>query len=459
MTQSQARVETDTFGPRQIPSAAFYGSQTDRARENFDISGRTLREWPVLIASFGYVKEACAHANFSCGKLAEGKYIAIKAACEAIRLGRYDGEFVVDVFQGGAGTSTNMNVNEVIANVALDILGLPRGRYDVIHPIDHVNMSQSTNDSYPTAARLAVYALDRELTAALRSLVASFQVKAEQFSAIPKLGRTQLQDAVPMTLGQEFSAFATTLNEDLNKLSVISRNFAEVGLGGTAIGTGLNAPEGYSDAAIAYLSEITAIPFSRSENLIEATWDMGAFVLYSGMLKRTASKLSKISNDLRLLASGPTGGFGEIRLPARQPGSSIMPSKVNPVIPEVVNQVAFHVIGNDVAITIAAEAGQLQLNAMMPVIVLKTFESVRYLTRAIVALETLCVRGIEADAAACARPLTTGVAKATALVPQIGYEAAARVAKLIDAGQTLEAALQAAMPKSQPENSGAPAVD
>jgi aspartate ammonia-lyase len=215
MTQSEARIETDTFGPRQIPAAAFYGSQTDRARENFQISGRTLREWPVLISSFCFVKEACAHANLVCGKLAEDKYVAIRTACEAIRLGRYDDEFVVDVFQGGAGTSTNMNVNEVIANVALERLGLPRGRYDVIHPIDHVNMSQSTNDAYPTAARLAVYALDRELAGALRRLIAAFQLKAEEFIAIPKLGRTQLQDAVPMTLGQEFSAFATTLDEDL----------------------------------------------------------------------------------------------------------------------------------------------------------------------------------------------------------------------------------------------------
>jgi aspartate ammonia-lyase len=459
MTQPETRVETDTFGARPLPAAAFYGSHTDRARENFQISGRTLREWPVLISSFCFVKQACAYANFVCGKLAEDKYAAIGTACESIRSGRHDDAFVVDVFQGGAGTSTNMNVNEVIANVALESLGLPRGRYDVIHPIDHVNMSQSTNDSYPTAARLAVYALDRELVEALRRLAATFQMKADAFKSIPKLGRTQLQDAVPMTLGQEFSAFATTLREDIGKLSEISRNFTEIGLGGTAIGTGLNAPDGYSNAAIRYLSEITTIPFSRSENLIEATWDMGAFVLYSGMLKRTASKLSKISNDLRLLSSGPAGGLGEIRLPPRQPGSSIMPAKVNPVIPEVVNQVAFHVIGNDVAITIAAEAGQLQLNAMMPVIVLKIFESVRYLTRAVIALEILCVSGIEANAAACARPLASGVAKATALVPQLGYETAARIAKLIDEGETFEAALQAATRESRPDDRRASSVE
>lgn len=276
---------------------------------------------------------------------------------------------------------------------------------------------------------------------ALKKLVDEFRLKGVEFHSIGKLGRTQLQDAVPMTLGAEFLAFAATLEEDVKKLPEISRNFTEISLGGTAIGTGLNAPTGYSERAVRRLSELTNIEFSRSQNLIEATWDMGAFVLYSGMLKRTATKLSKIANDLRLLSSGPKGGLGEIRLPARQPGSSIMPSKVNPVIPEVINQVCFHVTGNDITITLAAEAGQLQLNAMMPVIVLKTFESTGYMTTAFKTFTENCVSGIEADADACARPLMSSVAQVTSLVPIIGYKSAANVAKLIDQGLTFEEAL------------------
>ena len=442
MTTPAFRVEVDTLGSREIPARALYGVQTDRAVENFAISGRTLAEWPGFIQAFANVKQASAFANYSLGKLPERKYRAIAAACEEIRSGIYDSSFVVDVFQGGAGTSTNMNVNEVVANVALKHLGLKPGAYAALHPIDDVNMSQSTNDVYPTAARLATIHASMLLTEALKRLVTAFQKKGDEFQSVGKLGRTQLQDAVPMTLGQEFMAFAATFDEDVRKLPEISSNFNEVSLGGTAIGTGINAPEGYREMALRKLCELTGIKLVQSHNLIEATWDTGAFVLFSGMLKRTASKLSKIANDLRLLSSGPKGGLAEIRLPPRQPGSSIMPSKVNPVIPEVVNQVCFHVVGNDVTITLAAEAAQLQLNAMMPVIVLKTFELLRYLTTALDAFTDFCVTGIQADAETCARPLASSVAQATSLVPTIGYEAAAKVAKLVSQGAPLEAALE-----------------
>lgn len=452
--QKGLRTERDTLGQWSIPANAMYGSQTGRAIENFPISGRKLSEWPVFPWSFACVKEACAFANMSLGKLSKSKYDAIQGACSEIRAGAFVDQFAVDVFQGGAGTSTNMNVNEVIANVGLRRLGLTAGDYASLHPIDDVNMSQSTNDVYPTAARLAAFKESARLTKSLAALASAFEKKSSAFQNVSKIGRTQLQDAVPMTLGQEFSAFATTIDEDVRKLPIIADNFTEVGLGGTAIGTGLNAPDGFGELALNRLNEITGLRFVRSTNLLEATWDMGAFVLYSGMLKRTASKLSKIANDLRLLSSGPVGGIGEIRLPPRQPGSSIMPTKVNPVIPEVVNQVCFHVIGNDVTITLAAEAGQLQLNAMMPVIALKTFESISYLASATDVLTRLCVEGIEANPDACSRPLTSAVARATALVPEIGYEAAAKVTKLIEAGATFESArLQVMRSLNSPEHS------
>lgn len=325
--------------------------------------------------------------------------------------------------------------------MALKHLGHHPGTYNILHPIDDVNLSQSTNDVYPTAARLATLYVDTALVGELRKLVTAFQLKATEFQSVGKLGRTQLQDAVPMTLGEEFLAFAATLEEDVKKLPEISRNFREINLGGTAIGTGLNAPPGYGERAVRNLSDLTKIEFSRSQNLIEATWDMGAFVLYSGMLKRTASKLSKIANDLRLLSSGPKGGLGAIRLPPRQPGSSIMPSKVNPVIPEVLDQVCFHVIENDITITVAAEAGQLQLNAMMPVIVLKTFESANYMAKVIKAFTEHCVSGIQADIEACARPFGSSIAQVTSLVPSVGYQSTAKVAKLLDQGVPLERAL------------------
>ena len=426
---SAFRTETDSLGSREIPFAALYGIQTSRAIENFPISKTSIGQWPRFIEAFAIVKKSCAISNMRCGRLDAQICRAIVAACDLLIDGCHLDQFPIDVLQGGAGTSTNMNANEVIANLALQFLGYPPGNYQVVHPNDHVNMSQSTNDVYPTAARLSCLLLNIDLVDALRSLVASFEKKSKEFVSVSKLGRTQLQDAIPMTLGQEFSAFATVIDEDIAQMERISANFLEVSLGGTAIGTGLTAPEGYSEIAIEQLSHFSALPFRRASNLIEATWDLGAFVLYSGMLKRTATKLSKIANDLRLLSSGPRGGLAEIRLPERQPGSSIMPGKINPVIPEAMNQVAFAVIGNDITITLAAEAGQLQLNAMAPVVVLKLSESILWMTNAIRILDRLCVSGIEADEVECLRHLQAGTALVTALVPVIGYQAATQIAK------------------------------
>jgi aspartate ammonia-lyase len=437
------RIEHDSLGTRSVPVSALYGIQTLRAVENFPISGTAIGRWPQFIAALAAVKKSCAISNSICGRLEKDKCEAIVYGCEQLAQGDHLDQFPVDVLQGGAGTSTNMNVNEVITNLALQYLGHSAGRYDVIHPNDHVNMSQSTNDVYPTAARLACLRLNETLIEELRNLVDSFELKSSAFGSVAKLGRTQLQDAVPMTLGQEFSAFATVISEDIAQNERIAGNFLEICLGGTAIGTGLNAPEGYADAAVTQLAKLSGLPFRRAINLLEATWDLGAFVLYSGMLKRTATKLSKIANDIRLLSSGPRGGLGEIRLPERQPGSSIMPGKVNPVIPEIVNQVAFAVIGNDVTITLAAEAGQLQLNAMAPVLIQKTFESVVWLTNAARVFNHFCIVGIEADETTCLRHLNASTALVTALVPELGYQAATDIVKsILQGGLTLPEALQ-----------------
>lgn len=439
---SATRQEHDSLGSRDVDNDALFGIQTVRAVENFPISGVPLARWPQFIRALVLVKKSCALANLHCGQLDAKICDAIVGACDEIAGGGHLDQFPVDMLQGGAGTSTNMNVNEVVANLALMRMGLGHGRYDVIHPNDHVNMSQSTNDVYPTAARLACLLLHADLTEELRGLVASFERKAAAFASVAKLGRTQLQDAVPMTLGQEFSAFATVLREDIDQGDRIAQNFLEVSLGGTAIGTGINAPAGYRESAVERLSELAGLSFKPAADLVEATWDTGAFVLYSGMLKRTATKLSKIANDLRLLSSGPRGGFGEIRLPERQPGSSIMPGKINPVIPEIVNQVAFAVIGNDVTITFAAEAGQLQLNAMAPVLVQKSFESATWLTNAMRVFRTLCVDGIQANEQTSLRHLNAGTALVTELVPVLGYQAATDIAKsILNDGLTLPEAV------------------
>ncbi|UPJ94926.1 aspartate ammonia-lyase [Bradyrhizobium sp. 172] len=426
---STVRKEGDSLGEVDVPGEAYYGAQTARAIRNFSISGIPISHLSHLIHALAMVKKAAVLANVRLGDISESKGNAIAAACDDIIAGNLMAEFPVDVFQGGAGTSTNMNINEVIANRALEHLGLPRGRYDVVHPNDDVNLSQSTNDVYPTAIRLAILLAHRFLDNELRGLSEALERKASEFASIVKLGRTQLQDAVPMTLGQEFGAFATTIREDITRLEELVRFFHEVNLGGTAIGTGINTNPEYAAIVVEQLSELTQFPLLSASNLIEACWDTGSFVLFSGMLKRTATKLSKISNDLRLLSSGPRGGLAEINLPALQPGSSIMPGKVNPVIPEVVNQVAFQVIGTDLTITLAAEAGQLQLNVMEPVIAYSMLQSMSLLGNAARVLREKCITGITANVERCLEHLEASTAVVTALTPLIGYERASEIAK------------------------------
>lgn len=421
--------EIDSLGEVEVPSEAYYGAQTARAIKNFPISRIPISHLSWRIDALATVKKAAALANARLGDLSTSKASAIAAACDDIVAGHLAAEFPIDVFQGGAGTSTNMNINEVVANRALEHLGLARGRYDVVHPNDDVNLSQSTNDVYPTAIRLAIVLAHRPLDRALRVLADELDHKGVEFAKVVKLGRTQLQGAVPMTLGQEFTAFATTMREDVTRLEEFVSLLREVNLGGTAIGTGINTKPGYAPIVVEELSKLTGIPFVAANNLIEACWDTGAYVLFSGMLKRTATKLSKISNDLRLLSSGPRGGLAEINLPALQPGSSIMPGKVNPVIPEVVNQVAFQVIGADLTITLAAEAGQLQLNVMEPVIAYSILQSMSLLTNAATVLSEKCIAGISANAERCREHLEASTAVVTALTPIIGYERASEVAK------------------------------
>jgi aspartate ammonia-lyase len=426
---SSFRVEHDFLGDRQIPADAYWGVHTARAVENFPISGTKVSAMPDLIVALGYVKKATARTNAELGAL-DRKYAgAIILACEELIAGRYHDQFVVDVIQGGAGTSTNMNANEVIANLALEKLGFEKGRYDILHPNDHVNASQSTNDVYPTAVRLALWAGIDRLLASMASLRQGFEAKAEEFKRVLKIGRTQLQDAVPMTLGQEFSTYAVMLGEDEARLREARALIQEINLGATAIGTGINAPAGYADMACRFLAEESGIPVVKSVNLVEATQDTGAFVQLSGVLKRVATKLSKTCNDLRLLSSGPQAGFGDIRLPPRQAGSSIMPGKVNPVIPEVMNQVAFEVIGNDMTVTMASEAGQLQLNAFEPIMGWSLFKSIEHLSNACLTLNANCVAGIEANHELLARRVRESITLVTALNPIIGYEKAALIAK------------------------------
>ncbi|MBB2688937.1 UNVERIFIED_ORG: aspartate ammonia-lyase [Rhizobium esperanzae] len=440
---SSIRFEADSLGHVPVPASAYYGAQTARAIANFQISGIPIGHYPDLIRSLAYVKTAAASANFILGDLSEDKKDAILRACDEVAEGLFADQFVLDVFQGGAGTSTNMNMNEVIANRALEHLGLPRGRFDVIHPNNDVNLSQSTNDVYPTAIRLSLVLSTRKLLDALEYLSASFDRKAGEFGSIVKLGRTQLQDAVPMTLGQEFTAFAVTLREDMSRLTEAVGLFHEVNLGGTAIGTGITADPRYASTAISELATVSGVPLRPASDFVEACWDTGAFVLFSGTLKRTAVKISKICNDLRLLSSGPRGGFGEITLPPMQPGSSIMPGKVNPVIPEMVNQVAFQVIGSDLVVTMAAEGGQLQLNAFEPVIVFNLLQSISLMTSAFRTLADRCVAGIVANEETCRQNLEAGTALATALTSLIGYEKAAELAKqILSTGRTMRELLE-----------------
>lgn len=423
------RTEQDSLGSFDVPDDALYGIHSLRAYHNFRISDVPVADFPELVQALAMVKKAAAGANRKLGVLPAEKAVAIKAACDEIIAGQHHDHFIVDMIQGGAGTSTNMNANEVVANLALQRLGHDKGAYQHLHPNDDVNKSQSTNDVYPTALRLAVLLKMDSLTEEHQRLCDAFEDKAREFDGITKVGRTQLQDAVPMTLGQEFRSFANTIEEDIERLRDVAKLLTEVNLGGTAIGTGVNTPPNYREVVVSELQQVSGFQVRAARNLIEASSDLGAFVAFSGILKRVAVKLSKICNDLRLLSSGPRAGIGEIRLPAVQAGSSIMPGKVNPVIPEVVNQVAFQVIGNDLTVTMAAEAGQLQLNAMEPIAIFNILQSIRILKRAMACLTDRCVVGIEADEARCGYLLDNSLALATSLVPQIGYEKAAKVAK------------------------------
>ncbi|MDQ4502141.1 aspartate ammonia-lyase [Sinomonas sp. ASV322] len=423
------RLDHDLLGDREIPADAYWGVHTLRAVENFPITGQPLSTNPHLVRGLAAVKLAAARANQELGLLDAERGAVIEEACFEVLGGRLGDQFVVDVVQGGAGTSSNMNANEVIANRALELLGRDKGDYAALHPNDHVNLSQSTNDVYPTAVRVATVFGIEELLAALTELEDSFAEKAAEFRTVVKMGRTQLQDAVPMTLGQEFGTYAVTIGEDRERLREASKLVHEINLGATAIGTGLNAPAGYAEAACRHLGEATGLPLVTAPDLIEATQDMGAFVHLSGVLKRVAVKLSKICNDLRLLSSGPRAGLGEINLPAVQSGSSIMPGKINPVIPEVVSQVAYEVIGNDVTITMAAEAGQLQLNAFEPIIVHSLHKSITHLEAACRTLTARCVRGITANDERLRASVEHSIGLVTALNPYLGYAAATSIAQ------------------------------
>ena len=416
------RTEEDLLGAREVPLEAYWGIHTLRAMENFQISGSVVGDEEAFVRGMVQVKKASALANSDLGALDPEVAGAIVWACDQVLVAeRCLDQFPVDQFQGGAGTSVNMNTNEVIANLALEYLGYAKGRYDIINPNDHVNKSQSTNDAYPTGFRLGLFALVGSLIEELERLIAAMRTKGAELVHVLKMGRTQLQDAVPMSLGQEFEAFAVLLEEEVSRLHNNAALLLEVNLGATAIGTGLNTPPDYQSTVVGRLREITGLDIRGAHDLLEATSDTGAYVSMHAAIKRLAVKLSKICNDLRLLSSGPRAGLGEIRLPERQAGSSIMPAKVNPVIPEVVNQVCFKVMGNDVALTFAAEAGQLQLNVMEPVIAQAIFESINLLTRGMSTLRELCVVGIEANEEVCRRNVLDSIGIVTYLNPVIGH--------------------------------------
>ena len=423
------RLEHDLLGERQVPADRYFGIQTLRATENFNITGIPISHYPRLVKSLAYIKKAAALTNRELDLLDQQLADAIARACDDLLAGSLLEEFVVDVIQGGAGTSTNMNANEVIANRALELLGHEKGEYEVLHPLNHVNMSQSTNDVYPTALRLTLSQKLDGLMDEMTHLRDAFSRKVDEFADVIKMGRTQLQDAVPMTLGQEFGAWALMITEDIQRVREAQSLIREINMGATAIGTGLNAHPDYARLVTEKLRQLTGIPVVSSENLVEATQDTGAYVQLSGVLKRVATKLSKICNDLRLLSSGPRAGLHEINLPAMAPGSTIMPGKVNPIIPEVVNQVAFEVIGNDITVTLAAEAGQLELNVMEPVIAYNLFTSLDMLGRACRTLADRCVDGITANRETCRWMVEHSIGLVTALNPYIGYEKSSQLAE------------------------------
>ena len=429
MADMKFRLESDLIGELQVPADAYYGVQTQRALNNYKISTTHMYDYPEYIIAIAYVKMAAAQANGELGVLDKKIADAIVAACKEIVGGALWDQFPVDMMQGGAGTSVNMNANEVIANRALELMGHKKGEYQYCSPNDHVNCAQSTNDAYPTAFRYTFVRMNRHLEDALKQLIASFRAKGQEFKDIIKMGRTQLQDAVPMTSGQEFNAFANNLEEEIANLERNVVLLKEINMGGTAIGTGLNAVPGFAELCTKRLSEFSGDSFEKAPDLVEATPDTGAYVSYSAALKRLAVKLSKICNDLRLMASGPRCGLHEINLPPMAPGSSIMPGKVNPVIPEVTNQVCFKVIGNDTCVAFAAEAGQLQLNVMEPVIAQSILESQTWLTNVMHTLREKCIEGITVNADHCYEMVKHSIGIVTALNPYIGYKASTKVAK------------------------------
>ncbi|WP_047044762.1 aspartate ammonia-lyase [Vibrio mexicanus] len=425
------RIEEDLLGERHVPADAYYGIHTLRAIENFNISNVTISDVPEFVRGMVMTKKAAALANKELGAIPSEVAKYIIQACDLIlETGKCMDQFPSDVFQGGAGTSVNMNTNEVIANVALELMGKEKGQYEFINPNDHVNKSQSTNCAYPTGFRISVYNSVVKLVEAIEYLKGAFELKSQEFNTVLKMGRTQLQDAVPMTVGQEFHAWAVTLNEEIRALEYTSKLLLEVNLGATAIGTGLNAPAGYQAAAVKHLAEVTGLDCVPAEDLIEATSDCGAYVMTHGALKRLAVKLSKICNDLRLLSSGPRSGLNELNLPELQAGSSIMPAKVNPVVPEVVNQVCFKVLGNDNTISFAAEGGQLQLNVMEPVIAQSMFESLDILTNACVNLRDKCIDGITVNKEVCEGYVYNSIGIVTYLNPYIGHHEGDIVGKI-----------------------------
>ena len=429
MSEIKYRVESDLLGELQVPADAYYGVQTQRALNNYKISNTRMCDYPEYVVSIAYVKMAAAAANAELGVLDKNIADAIIKACEEIVAGKFHDQFPVDMMQGGAGTSVNMNANEVIANRALEIMGHEKGEYKFCSPNDHVNCAQSTNDAYPSAFRYAFIRMNRKLEKSLKDLIEAFRQKGVEFKDVIKMGRTQLQDAVPMTSGQEFHAYATNLGEEVLNLERNVNLLYEINMGGTAIGTGLNAKPGFAELCARKLTELTGERFIAAPDLVEATPDTGAYVSYSGALKRLAVKLSKICNDLRLMASGPRCGLNEINLPPKAPGSSIMPGKVNPVIPEVTNQVCFKVIGNDTTVSFAAEAGQLQLNVMEPVIAESIMESITWLTNAMDTLRTECIEGITVNKERCYDMVKNSIGIVTALNPIIGYKASTKIAK------------------------------
>lgn len=423
------RQEHDLLGYRELPDEAYYGVQTLRGAENFSITGVHLSVYPDFIKALAMVKQAAAQANYELGLLEKPTAEAIIAACKEIIAGKLHDQFPVDMVQGGAGTSTNMNANEVIANRALELMGHHKGEYQFCHPNNHINLAQSTNDAYPTAAKLGICLSTESLITELERLIASFRDKGNAFGGHIKMGRTQLQDAVPMTLGQEFESYAASLENEVPYMRQAASGLLEINMGATAIGTGINSDPAYADLVTKRLAEISGYPVRKAQNLIAATNDTTDFVSYSGQLKRLAVKISKICNDLRLLASGPRAGLNEISLPPMQPGSSIMPGKVNPVIPEVMNQVCFRVIGNDTAVMMASEAGQLELNVFEPVMIYSILESIAILKNGMATLRQRCIDGIEANVERCKELAYRSIGLVTALNPVLGYETSSDIAK------------------------------